>query len=454
MNKLIALILFFLPFQTQWIVRAGMVRGEGWQYGTIGIFAVDILIACITLIEGWKVWHSPEPRGILRLNKIGVIGWWIAAFVISVLLSIIVAQDKSVAWLHAIWVVEAMALGCIIAHTTNRRSAQIAFCVGSVVQAVLGLWQFFSQSTIASSLLGIAAHPVWEGGTSVIELAGERWLRAYAGFSHPNVFGGWMVIAIIFIVDLIVSESRVIVRRILLGMLILLSAGLGVSFSRSAWIALLVGMVVIGILRFRHCEPQGGVAIQKYNKKLFACSAIIGISIIAVLFPYRALLVTRVQHSARLEQLSLNERTQQYDQAWEILRTQSWIKGRGLQGVAGAGNYTLEVATRHPDLPIWNVQPVHNVFVLIASEMHASSLIWLVLIFYYCLKRALGITPLSSFKRHVWKQLRDPQSALPLALLTALIPLLLLDHYLWSLHTGLLLVGVTLGCLWAYRTSP
>ncbi len=453
MNKLIALILFFLPFQTQWIVREGMVRGEVWQYGTIGIFAVDILIVGIALIGSWNAWRSSGPRGIVRLNQLGVIGWWIIPLLASVLLSIIAAQDKGVAWLHAFWVVEAIALGWSVFYTQHRRLAQIAFCAGAVFQAVIGLWQFFSQSTVASSLLGIAVHPVWQGGTSVVELAGERWLRAYAGLPHPNIFGGYMAIAIILLVGLIVIEAQIHVRRVLLVMLVVLSAGLSVSFSRSALISVGVGLAILWVLCFRYCESRPLVGAWQSTRRtvfdrfalLAMTTTIILLSFFVVLVPYRALFEARVEHSARLEQQSISERERQYRQAWEMIRTQRWMRSGGYRGVAGVGNYTLTVSNAHPEIPLYNVQPVHNVFVLIAAETHSSALIWLGFILYYCVKRALGITPLSSFKRHLWKQLQDPRSALPLALLGALVPLLLLDHYLWSLHTGLLLFVVSIG---------
>ena len=450
MEKFIILILFLLPVQTQWILHEGMLRGELWQYGAIGIFGVDILIMLLVIGEAWKIFALPGPRGILMARKLGTIGWWVVAFFLSVLFSVIPAQDTAVAWLHTCWVAEAIAMGCIIAHAPKSRLMQAIFCSGSVVQAVLGLWQFFTQSTIASSLLGLAAHPIWEGGTSVVESDGGRWLRAYAGFPHPNFFGGWMAIAIVLTVGLVLSESRVKVRGLLLTMLVALSGGLAASLSRSAWIAVGVGLVILFVLRFRQCEPQGGVAIQNFNKKLFASIVIIFISMGAILLPYHSLLQTRVEHSARLEQRSLNEREQQYAQAWELVRAQRWGRGEGYRGVTGIGNYTLAVSNRHSAIPIFSVQPVHNAFVLMAAETHTGSLIWVFLIFYYCLKRALGITPLSSFRRHWYKQLHDPRCALPLALLGALVPLLLLDHYLWSLHTGLLLWGVTMG--WVYST--
>ncbi len=441
---ILLLLLFFLPFQTQWILRSGMLRGEQWQYGTIGIFAVDILIVVLALIDGWKAFNDGGPKGILLLRKFGTIGWWIAALFACILFSIVPSQDKAVAWLHTFWVAEAIALGCIIAHATKDRLMRIAFCVGSVFQAFIGLWQFFTQSTIASSLLGVAAHPIWGGGTSVIEIAGERWLRAYAGFPHPNFFGGYMAGAMVILVGLIVSETRIQARRIFLGMLVVLSAGLAVSFSRSAMLAVGVGITILALLStLRHGRHTS--LGQSEGKKLLLSFGIILISIITVLFPYRALFQTRVEHSTRLEQLSLNEREQQYAQAWELIRAQRWGRAAGYRGVTGIGNYTNAVSGRHPELPAWNIQPVHNAFVLMAAEIHGSSLIWVLLILYYCLKRALGITPLSSFKRHFWKQLRDPQSALPLALLGTLLLLLLFDHYLWSLHTGLLLWGTAFG---------
>ncbi|MBI5135142.1 O-antigen ligase family protein [Candidatus Uhrbacteria bacterium] len=463
------LLLFLLPLQTQWIFRAGQLRGQPWEYGTIGIFAVDVLVIGLALWEAGVAWRAPGSQGMLRLNGLGTVGWWIGALLLQILLSIIAAKDRSIAWIHTLWVAEAIALGWMVARSSVPRQIAGAFVAGGALQALLGLWQFFTQSTFASTLFGLAVHPTWQGGTSVIEVVGERWLRAYGGLPHPNILGGWMAVAIIIASFLLSTEGRPRIRLLLYCCIAVLSSGLAVSFSRSAWIAAAVGTVVVFLLSLRATIsrhpglaslPAGRYGIRSdsghpasrekrdqagMTTRLLLPLSIVFFSISAILLPYRSLLVTRLESTARLEQISINQRGQQYQQAWELVRSQSWIRSGGWVGVAGIGNYTRVVSDRHPDMPVWSIQPVHNVFALVAVELHRISLFWVALIVYYTFKKSLGITPLSSLRRHIKTALQDPRSTLSLALFVALLPLLFLDHYFWSLHGGLLLLGAVFG---------
>ena len=296
--------------------------------------------------------------------------------------------------------------------------------MGAIFQSGVGLWQFFTQSAVASTLMGWAAHPAWAGGASVIETAGERWLRAYGGLPHPNVLGGWMAVAIIVALSLVVAESRPRIRALLLGCLVLLSGGLAVSFSRSAWIAATLG-VAIGALS----APAG--ARKRYVQSIL----VVLLASAAILTPYRSLLTTRLESTARLEQQSLLERQQQYREAWGLIRE------TGLGTGVGLGQYTLSVAKNYPGVPVWKIQPVHNVFVLMVAELGVFGGILIILLSY-------------SF----YTLLRRSKNFVHCSLFTVFVVLALADHYLWSLHGGLLLGGTISGLLFnnardAYRPS-
>ena len=73
---------------------------------------------------------------------------------------------------------------------------------GAFLQACLGIYQFFTQSSFACKWLGMASHNAQDLGVSVIEtLSGERWLRAYGGLDHPNIFGGFLCFSILILIS-------------------------------------------------------------------------------------------------------------------------------------------------------------------------------------------------------------------------------------------------------------
>ena len=83
----------------------------------------------------------------------------------------------------------------------NRRYLVGSFLISAIIQAFLGIWQFFTQSSFASKWLGMALHDASDLGTSVIQIIGsdgfwQRWLRAYGGLDHPNILGGLLGIGV------------------------------------------------------------------------------------------------------------------------------------------------------------------------------------------------------------------------------------------------------------------
>jgi O-antigen ligase len=94
---------------------------------------------------------------------------------------------------------------------------------------------------------------------------------------------------------------------------------------------------------------------------------------------------------------------------------------KGLMGERGGETVKGEMGSR----PVWSIQPVHNVFILIWSELGLIGIVLFVLFLFFILK--------SSITNH------------NSAILIAIFPSLFLDHWLWSSHFGLLFFFLLLG---------
>jgi len=130
---------------------------------------------------------------------------------------------------------------------------------------------------------------------------------------------------------------------------------------------------------------------------------------------------TRFDEGKRLEQKSISERSLHFNQAKEIIGENFWLG-------TGAGNYTLAVFQKDKiKKPIWQYQPVHNVFILIWSELGIIGLILFLII--------LTQIFLKSLKNKNFLCI----------LLTTLYILLLFDHWLWTTHFGILLFWLVIG---------
>jgi len=242
-------------------------------------------------------------------------------------------------------------------------------------------------------------------GAAVVELSdGSRRLRAYGTFPHPNLLGTYLVGLGAGPVAWLL-EGRRTWGIIGVG---LAAAGLGLTFSRAAWVAFLVGLGwVLGAGR------QAGV------RRPLAAAA--GVGFLAAVLPFGQALGVRLGIQGPLEARSVLER------GWLAVQAADLIGTHGPLGL-GAGTFPLALRDRLP--PGYRAEPAHNVGVLLLAELGPVGL-------------GLGLAAGAGFLRG----LRRAEDAGGLALSGALLGLLvlaMLDHPLWTAAPGRLL-GAWLG---------
>ncbi len=125
------------------------------------------------------------------------------------------------------------------------------FIISLVPHAIFAIAQSWLQYVHGWSWIGVATQDPRNLGVSVVEAGDLRFLRAYGGFPHPNILGGFMAYGIIIATwlstklpfDQIKSKIDVKWRRIFYLITIpLFTTALFYSFSRSAWIALAISL--------------------------------------------------------------------------------------------------------------------------------------------------------------------------------------------------------------------
>jgi len=431
MKLLLAVFFFLLPLQTRYFFREVSL----YEYGTLSVFLVEILGWVIILlglikIQGIKI-HEYKNIKILR----SPLFLYSCIFIFLGFTSIAWAPDKVAALQAAVRLFEGVLLYCIVQSLAFARGATqklsfnwvaYAFFAGAMLQAVLGIYQFLTQSAFASTILGMALHDPIAAGTSVVEFADERWLRAYGGLPHPNVLGGYLVVALAFALYLI---RRVNISKpqyyLLLTTYFLLLTGIFFSFSRAAWLATigLLSYWVIKLLWQKQRHSEGAQRPKNPVQKETGSLATLGMTVlyVAILaFVFRPLVATRVMSTSgsRLEAKSRVERVEGMRESWQLIKKQPVL------GV-GIGNYTQAVAREvRPDDPLYTYQPAHNVFLLVWAELGLAGLALFVAVLYFIFK----------------------QSKFYILHFTFLI-LLLFDHYLWSLPFGTLLFWSVMGML-------
>lgn len=284
-----------------------------------------------------------------------------------------------------------------------------------IVQGAVAVIQFVFQRPIGLPVFHeIAPYPT-EAGASVIEASGRRWLRAYGLTPHPNVLGGYLSVMLSFVTGAWIAAPQG--RRWLLVSLGLGVAGVFVSFSRSAWLGLVMGIAYLfGLLLL--VDPSLIRSLKGRRTWIWMGGAIVLVTVISCLV-LRDLLIARLfRLGSPLESASIQERIRDAQQAWML------IVNRPFRGV-GTGTYVEALwawadATGR-DFPAF--QHVHNVPLLAAVELGVGgALLWLWL---------LIAPPVDVARRMLTRKQVDPiQIGLGAAFLVALTTSLT-DYFLY-----------------------
>lgn len=415
-ENLLCIFIFLLPFQTRWIWKEGSLSGGFWEYGSSSIYATEILLWVILLLYFLYVArtsHISETK--FSLNMRSMTALFLFGLLGYVWLSIFWSGDKQIAYLFAFRLIEAVALGVLIVSFDFHIKKFIwAFVFSGVLQAVFAFTQFFTQRVYASKWLGVAGqNPQNILGESVVEGGFGRILRAYGALPHPNILGGFFVITILFSLYLFSCSRKRSHEFFALLFLLMNILGLFLTFSRAAFFAFIISSLIYFGGEF--------LSQRSFNKISFlAFIFIIFTSLLVVAHVNFG--VTRFQSSSRLEAQSGKVRQKLFQESVTLIQ-------RHLMIGVGAGNFTHSVFYELDSTKkSWEYQPVHNIYLLILSEL---GIFGLFVFFLFCIFPFL----------FSWKQ----KNFLGLSLLCALFTLGIFDHYLWSLYFGTMLFWTVLG---------
>jgi O-antigen ligase len=413
-------LVILLPWQARWIATPGVLNGEPWEYGTVSVYAIDLLIAFFLVAT--SIAHMADRKRVQLALPHGI-----ALFLLMVaLLSMHFATNQLSALFWYIKLAEGVALFfCVSSLRVRFDRLAAAFTVAGLVQSVVAIMQFGMQKVVGGTLLGISNQDPQMLGVQVIQSTLGRTLRAYGSLPHPNMLGGFLVVCIIMGV-IALCRSRSTLRRTTLAVaLALQSSALWMTLSRQAWIALIVALVI--------CVAYTFVVERAFPSILVFAIGCIVVPMLTFSFGFPELMQSRISTDTRLEQKSIDERNEYIAQSKNILRDE-WFTGVGI------GNATAYQHAHDRDEGIYKsgerYQPVHNIYLLAFVELGIFGFM------------GFALFTLSLFYRTSWK--RPDVCALSLCII-ALAVVGVFDHYLWSLHFGILLFWTTAGLLMQSR---
>ncbi|HLA26256.1 MAG TPA: O-antigen ligase family protein [Patescibacteria group bacterium] len=415
------LLVFLLPLETRWIFDQADLKGSPFEYGTGALYLTDILLfISVFLTVLWK-WRNNGSE------KFSFIYFLIVGFGLMSLAGIGQAEDRKIALYAVMRLWEGLILWWLIQNNPAKPLFLIMAFIGSAMfEAAWGIEQFFFQIVPANKWLGEAFHSASILGDSVLQTSSGRFLRAYGTLPHPNILGGLLAAAILLLSGLLANQykqpnksqsnfySLLTTHYLLLwsGLIVLLF-GLFFSFSRSAWLALGIGILFGGIWMIAVKQKR---VIMGFVFVIVVCAAML-----VLIFPES---LSRFSQNQSLEILSVSERVREYDDAQIIVREKPFV------GI-GINQYVKELQNIYPSFPAWKIHPIHNIYLLILSELGIIGL----LIFIIIIAWHLSFLKINSPPLLIWST----------AAAISLLAIGLFDHCLWSLHFGILLFWLILG---------
>ncbi|HRY82478.1 MAG TPA: O-antigen ligase family protein [Candidatus Moranbacteria bacterium] len=297
-------------------------------------------------------------------------------------------------------------------------------------QAIIGIIQFFLQKSIGLFWLKESLISPDILGVAKVILNSEKFIRAYGLMPHPNILGGFLLFSIIITLLYQKCSMRNIKNGIWLFRLILTIQifSLILTFSKSAIIGLLIALVYIYVSR--------GTFIK--NLKQLQNFKLIILSVLIILFSSFILIKPDLNS---LFTKSLNERL------FYLNVPHGTFVEHPILGI-GTGQSVLMMQKFYSQtLNFWEYQPVHNVFLLILSELDVFGLG----VFIWWLWELFHAKQLKEKNNeYILQNNNTTLSSIVISryfkgILLGLIFIMLFDHYLWDIQQGSFLFWLTAG---------
>jgi len=298
----------------------------------------------------------------------------------------------------------------------------IPLALAVIIQSSVGIAQFFKQSSLGLQGLGELSLNPAATGTSILRYDDIRILRAYGLTDHPNLLGGFLTFALVYILGYYLRPAHGRAHYLFLAPLALGIVALFFTFSRSAEFALgaAVALMILALLQDKPARRQRardlGIAIA-------LCAILLVPAVVGNqrLLAQRAGLANAFSENVG-EQRSLAERNALIESANRIFY-QHQLSGVG-NGALVLGMYYLD---KEFPSELYNYQPAHLVVLDVAAELGIfGGFVWLWLM----------LVPLAVMWRQRARFISDAWHAAVAAAVVVTLVVGLFDYYPWVWQSG------------------
>lgn len=411
--SLFYVFLFSTPFQTRVILKLWGTSFNEWTASFL--YATDILLVALFVL--WLI-----RRGEFKFG--GWADFSLLALIGFSALSLVRAPVVELGLYQLIKLVEMTLLYFYIKSNFkvifNIEKSFFVLVLAGILQAAIAVIQFFKQSSLGLKIFGESLLSPDVYGVAAFKVMGDLVLRAYGTFPHPNVLAAFLFIAV-FVSYFLFLNDKDDKRFWLLYANGLILAGLIFSFSRLVVLLWVVGIVLrVAIMAF--LKKSKTDYLGRYRKRLIYLSIVTVVASSVIYGFHRDIVNARLKFS-----------TSEEAYVQRVFYNKKSVKSYSLLG-NGVGNFIPWLKVELPSMPAKNYQPVHNIYLLMLTEIGilglASFLVFVVLLSIQYFKKIPFTRP---FHHSFY------------ILFTSFLVIGVFDHYLWTLQQGRLMFWLLLG---------
>jgi len=414
------LFIFSIPFQLRKILLLFATTDQFLEWTSGFLYFTDVLIITVLALAVLR-------KGI-KFKKIDL---FLVLFLLIAGLSVIVAGNPGLSVYQLIKLIEFIVLFLYIRSNLSFLGLKTIFklvIISGVLESVLAIVQFFQQSSLGLKYFEAGSFAPNIPGVATFFVDGYKLMRAYGTTPHPNVLAVFLFAAIFFLYFLYIQpKTKKITRVILMSALAVLLLALILTFSRAVIITFFGStLVFLGVSFFR----------SGFRSKF----RIIALLLLIVVYTSVIMFVLWPEISGRFFSTSPQEQAVTLRIYYNKIAV-STISENPFLGL-GMGNFVWHLVNNYQLKEFWLYQPVHNLYLLITSEVGIVGII-LFLIF-------LGKLLIPEIKKFFKNKLNIIGLCLN-AVMFSFLCLGLIDHYFWTIQQSSLLLWLMLAMISSYR---
>ncbi|MEK7147175.1 MAG: O-antigen ligase family protein [Patescibacteria group bacterium] len=406
------------------------------EYESIFLYASDffLLLAVFLIFTKFR---------FVNFTRLSLVKLSLAVFLILAGFSVFSAGYKLLAFYNfvrlAFLAAMALAIGKLLEKGFLKLEKILAVIAGlAVVESLIGAAQFYYQKSLGLRFLGESFLGPAVKGVAKIDVEGGHFLRAYGTFPHPNILAAFLLLGLFALYYFwlnrpIKGRPFSALKQLFFGDLLIafglfaILLGLVLTFSRAGW--LIAGLLSVAFIIYLGIDKN----YRKQGLRLFMLLFAICYMLYAI---FGWAIAPRVQIS--FGESAVSQRLTYNQLGFDLIKNHPVGIGIGNQTIfAVENNFYQNIGMNES----WQWQPIHNIYLLIASEISIMGLAVFLMFIASLIFRKFKTQNSKLFN------FLNLDFGIPFIMLVSLLLFGFFDHFLWTLQPGRLMFWLVIGLM-------